>query len=417
MKRLQKLLAILMAAVFLLPPMFPQFSQKVYAAAKIPSAYVTTVAKQLVKYGKAGIDAYGQYISAGVQTVDVYDLDNDKTKELIVIRIEEKDGAFDAANLSVWTYQNKKVKQVADQSMTAFRWGSVGIFSYKGKAYVGYTAEERQAVDQNNTNLYHTHYLYSPKASKGKVVREDADAASNVKAVKQYLEYTWSYYADEKAVSEVEAVSKQSAVKTAMLKEGVKATTVKATAAAVKQGQIKVSWKKSKGYAVNYYQVYRKAGKNGKYQKVGTVKDASSFTDKKVKTGTTYYYKVRGVRKLDGKNYCTKWSNAASCKAISAQTAQWKSLYRDYMKQNRDWFLYLLRDSDKDGVPELYDAGLGMSDVSFYRKVYVADGKIKVKTYDEVYMTAPDQKDVGLFGEYEGSITDNQIDEFLNSWK
>ncbi len=417
MKRLQKFLAIFMAAVFLLSPVFPQLTQKVYAAAKIPSVYVTTAAKQLVQYGKAGIDAYDQYNSAGVQAIDVYDLDNDKVKELIVVRIVEQDGSYDAANLSVWTYQNKKVKQVVNMDMTAFRRGSVGIFSYKGKAYVGYTAEERQAVDQYNTNIYKAHYLYSPKFTKGNVVREDAEAKSKVKEIKQYLSYDWCYYGDAQAISAVEAVSKQSAVKMAMYKEGVKASTVKATATAVKEGQIKVSWKKSKGYAVDYYQVYRKAGKNGKYQKVYTTKTATAFTDKKVKAGTTYYYKVRGVKKLDGKNYCTNWSKAASCKAITAQTAEWKSLYRDYMKQNRDWPIYLLRDSDKDGVPELYDAGLAMSDVYFNRKVYVANGAVKVKTYDEVYVTASDEKDVVLFGEYGGSITNSQIDAFLNCWK
>lgn len=58
---------------------------------------------------------------------------------------------------------------------------------------------------------------------------------------------------------------------------------------------VKVTWKKSKG-ATGYY-VCRKVG-NGSWKKIKTVKGASttSYVDKKVKSGTTYYYTVKAYK-------------------------------------------------------------------------------------------------------------------------
>lgn len=58
---------------------------------------------------------------------------------------------------------------------------------------------------------------------------------------------------------------------------------------------VKFTWKKSKG-AAGYY-VYRKAG-NGSWKKIKSIKGASktSYIDKKVKNGTTYYYTVKAYK-------------------------------------------------------------------------------------------------------------------------
>ena len=58
---------------------------------------------------------------------------------------------------------------------------------------------------------------------------------------------------------------------------------------------VKFTWKKSTG-ASGYY-VYRKTG-NGAWKKIKTVKGASktSYTDSKVKSGTTYYYTVKAYK-------------------------------------------------------------------------------------------------------------------------
>ena len=80
---------------------------------------------------------------------------------------------------------------------------------------------------------------------------------------------------------------------------------------------VKLSWKKAKGYKVDAYEVYRANAKNGKYVKLYTTKNAKkrSFTNgRNLQAGKTYYYKVRGVRTVDGKKYYTKWSNISAKK-------------------------------------------------------------------------------------------------------
>lgn len=97
--------------------------------------------------------------------------------------------------------------------------------------------------------------------------------------------------------------------------KGVRNTTIRAWSSAGK-GYIRVQWRKSAGYRVDYYEVYRTA-------KRGSWEDAAYFktkeggmsgwykNTKELKKGTRYYYKVRGVRELDGKKVYTRWSTLA----------------------------------------------------------------------------------------------------------
>lgn len=98
---------------------------------------------------------------------------------------------------------------------------------------------------------------------------------------------------------------------------GVKKTSVKLTAASTAKKKAKLTWKKSKGYKADAYEVYRATSKNGKYVKVFTTKRAAALSytgSKNLKSGKKYYFKVRGVRTIDGKKYYTKWSNISSLK-------------------------------------------------------------------------------------------------------
>ena len=67
-----------------------------------------------------------------------------------------------------------------------------------------------------------------------------------------------------------------------------------------------LTWKKVKGAAG--YQVYRSMRKNGKYVCVKKNLKAAKYTDKKLKKGKTYYYKVRAYKKVNGKTITGAYS-------------------------------------------------------------------------------------------------------------
>lgn len=69
---------------------------------------------------------------------------------------------------------------------------------------------------------------------------------------------------------------------------------------------ITLSYTKSSGAA--YYKIYRATSKNGTYKKVAQI-STTTYTDKKVAKNTTYYYKVRAYRTLDGKTYASDYSH------------------------------------------------------------------------------------------------------------
>ena len=98
--------------------------------------------------------------------------------------------------------------------------------------------------------------------------------------------------------------------------DGVENTTIKAASTAG-IGYIKVSWTKSLGYKVDFYEVFRSTKSDSGYgkeayftTKSGGISNYYKNTKELVK-GTRYYYKVRGVREIDGETYYTKWSNLA----------------------------------------------------------------------------------------------------------
>ena len=99
---------------------------------------------------------------------------------------------------------------------------------------------------------------------------------------------------------------------------GVQATKLTARSEKTSKG-IKIIWTKSKGYKVDYYEVFRSTKRYSGFGKAAfyTTKNAENtaktwyVNTKSLKEGTRYYYKVRGVRMLDGKKVYTQWSTKA----------------------------------------------------------------------------------------------------------
>ena len=80
-----------------------------------------------------------------------------------------------------------------------------------------------------------------------------------------------------------------------------------------------VSWKKVTG--ANGYEIYRSTKKSSGYKKVKTITVSGTihYVDSKLKTGTTYYYKIRAYRKIGSKKvYSTAWSSVKSVKPVLA---------------------------------------------------------------------------------------------------
>lgn len=72
---------------------------------------------------------------------------------------------------------------------------------------------------------------------------------------------------------------------------------VKITKATSTKDSVKLTWKKVKN--CTEYEVYRSTSKNGEYKKIKTVKK-TTFTNKKLKAGKQYFYKVKAVNKDTG---------------------------------------------------------------------------------------------------------------------
>lgn len=154
------------------------------------------------------------------------------------------------------------------------------------------------------------------------------DTAETVGAVKALLtEYkgkidqlkTIAQYETEEEAARQEETERKAREKAAAIKKA-KAGKTTVSVKTLTKHKAKVTWKKvtlsytvdGKKYtrAVTGYKIYRATKKNGKYKLIKTVKKTGTlkYTDKKLKRGKKYFYKVRTYTKIDGGTYLGKWS-------------------------------------------------------------------------------------------------------------
>ncbi|GEM_PF-6202693 len=94
-------------------------------------------------------------------------------------------------------------------------------------------------------------------------------------------------------------------------------TTPALTAKAVSYSTIDLKF--SAVHGVQKYEVYRSTAKTKGFVQVAST-DKLSFVDKSRTTGTSYYYKVRGVQVVDGKTYRTGWSTVKTARTSLDKT-------------------------------------------------------------------------------------------------
>lgn len=100
------------------------------------------------------------------------------------------------------------------------------------------------------------------------------------------------------------------------IKVPAKVAAVKVKVASTTYDSIRLSWNKASG--AKSYTIYRASSKKGKYTKLATVK-TTSYTNKKLKAGKTWYYKVKASGTLYREKYTTAASNIVSAKAVPAK--------------------------------------------------------------------------------------------------
>lgn len=98
---------------------------------------------------------------------------------------------------------------------------------------------------------------------------------------------------------------------TGITTEALKSIKIKATAYGIAYNKVKISWQPVN--ELDGYAVYRATSKTGKYT-IKKVTEGTSYINS-VKSGKTYYYKVRGYKIIDGEKVYTKYSSFVSAKA------------------------------------------------------------------------------------------------------
>lgn len=81
---------------------------------------------------------------------------------------------------------------------------------------------------------------------------------------------------------------------------------------------VKLTWTKTTG--ASGYKVYRATSKSGTYKYIGKT-TSTSYTNKSLATGSTYYYKVCAYKTYNGKEIPGAYSSAASAKPVLAKTS------------------------------------------------------------------------------------------------
>lgn len=91
----------------------------------------------------------------------------------------------------------------------------------------------------------------------------------------------------------------------------------------VSSSVLKLTWKKSS--LAEKYLIYRASSKSGTYKRIASTSKLS-YKDKSLKAGTVYYYKIRVVRKVDGKYIYSPYSKIISkrTKTSGSFVAKWK---------------------------------------------------------------------------------------------
>lgn len=193
------------------------------------------------------------------------------------------------------------MKQPAISSVKSVKKGQIKV-SWKSVAGAGYYQVYR-GTSKNGTY---------------KKIKETTSLSYTDKNRMEGKKYYYKVRAVKKVADKVYSYSTYSSQKSA---RNLK-TPVISSITSYSSNQLKVKWGNVSG--ASYYQLYRSTSKNGTYKYVATVK-GKEYTDSSLKTGQSYYYKVRAVNKTGRVKGYSSYS-----KVVSGSTVQTASINKAY---------------------------------------------------------------------------------------
>ncbi|MBO4926694.1 MAG: hypothetical protein J5379_00365 [Clostridiales bacterium] len=98
---------------------------------------------------------------------------------------------------------------------------------------------------------------------------------------------------------------------------------------------IVLSWTKASG--ADRYNIYRSTSENGTYEYITSVQKTETYTDTAVTSGTTYYYKVRAYKKIDGIVYYGGYSNSLSAEYTMKKVPNLKAVPKSGVTMTLAW--------------------------------------------------------------------------------
>ena len=170
-------------------------------------------------------------------------------------------------------------------------------------------------------------------SGKWKVVKNTTGTSYKDKNVKAGYKYSYTVKAHKKVNGKK--------VYSGYNKKGLSGKLNTVVSLSAKNKTVSISWKKTTG-ATGYY-IYRSESKNGKFSKIKTITSGKTlkYTDKKVKTGNTYYYKVIPFAKITGKKV-NSTSSIIKCISLKKKNSIFKywhissrSSETDYVFENK----------------------------------------------------------------------------------
>lgn len=204
-------------------------------------------------------------------------------------------------------------------------------YYYKVRAVAAVDGKTAYSGDSAIVSAELSEVIYTIKASAGKGGKADGGAAKKagekvtLKATPDKGYYFAGWKENNKKVSSSQTYTFQAEKNRELTASFAKLSVPALTAASADPASVKVSWKKIAG--ATGYEVYRANSKNGKYAKKAVISKSNTvnYTDKKLTTGKTYYYKVRAVAAGTVKTTYSGYSSVKSAKPLPSKVTNVKA--------------------------------------------------------------------------------------------